>query len=95
MLGTDIYGNLRGDPTGTQENSRSRKRKGLEKNGEITSAFYHKLRSTGSQSHRIYCLLKIHKPDVRLTHIVSCIGSPTYQLSKHITSLISPPRRIY
>ena len=89
MLGTGTYGKLRGDPTVTQENSRSRKRKGLEKNGEITSALYHKLRSTGSQSHRIYCLPKIDKLDVPLRPIFSCIGSPTYQLSKHITSLIS------
>ena len=90
MLGTGTYGKLRGDPTVTQENSQSGKRKGLEKNGEITSALYNKLRSTGSQSHRIYCLPKIHKLDVPLRPIVWCIGSPTYQLSKHITSLISP-----
>ena len=62
---------------------------GLEKNGEITNALY-KLRPTGNQPPRIYGLPKIHKPNVLLRHIVSCIGSPTYQLSKHITSLISP-----
>ena len=90
MLGTGTYGKLRGDPTATQENRLSRKLKGLEKNQEITSALYNKLRPTGSQPPRIYGLPKIHKPDVPLRPIVSCIGSPTYQLSKHITSLISP-----
>ena len=89
MLGTGTYGKLRGDPTATQENRLSRKLKGLEKNGEITSALYNKLRPTGSQPPRIYGLPKIHKPDIPLRPIVSCIGSPTYQLSKHITSLIS------
>ena len=84
------YGKLRGDPTATQENRLSRKLKGLEKNGEITSGLYNRLRPTGSQPPRIYGLPKIHKPDVPLRPIVSCIGSPTYQLSKHITSLISP-----
>ena len=90
MLGTGTYGKLRGDPTATQENRLSHKLKGLEKNGEITSALYNRLTPTGSQPPRIYGLPKIHKPDVPLRPIVSCIGSPTYQLSKHITSLISP-----
>ena len=46
MLGTGTYGKLRGDPTATQENSLSRKLKGLKKNGEITNALYNKLRPT-------------------------------------------------
>ena len=90
MLGTGTYGKLRGDPTATQENRLSRKLKGLEKNGEIRNALYNTLRPTGSQPPRIYGLPKIHKPDIPLRPIVLCIGSPTYQLSKHITSLISP-----
>ena len=48
MLGTGTYGKLRGDPTATQENRLTHKLKGLEKNGEITSALYIKLRYTGS-----------------------------------------------
>ena len=46
MLGTGTYGKLRGDPTATQENRLSRKLKGLEKNGEITSGLYNRLRPT-------------------------------------------------
>ena len=79
MLGTGTCGKLKGDPTATQDNRLSHKLKGLEKNGEITSALYNKLRPTGSQPPRIYGLPKIHKPDVPLRPIVSCIGSPTYQ----------------
>ena len=45
MLGTGTYGKLRGDPTATQENRLSRKLKGLEKNGEITSGLYNRLRA--------------------------------------------------
>ena len=44
MLGTGTYGKLRGDPTATQEDRLSCKFKGLEKNGETTSALYNKLR---------------------------------------------------
>ena len=70
MLKTDNYGKLRVDPTGTQENRLSLKFKGLEKNREITSALYNKLRPTGSQPPRIYGLSKIHKPDAPLRPIV-------------------------
>ena len=63
----------------------------MEKNGEITKGLYHWLRQSGSQPPRIYGLPKIHKPEVPLKPIVSsCIGAPSYKLSKHIASLISP-----
>ena len=39
---------------------------------------------------RIYRLPKIHKPQVPLRPIVSCIGAPSYKLSKYIASVISP-----
>ena len=38
----------------------------------------------------IYGLPKIHKPDIPLRPIAACIGSPTYNLSKFISSVISP-----
>ena len=66
MLETGTYEKLRGDPTATQENSLSRKLKGLEKIQEITSVLYNKLRPTGSQLPRIYGLRKTHKPDCHL-----------------------------
>ena len=49
MLETGTYAKLRGDPTAAQENSWSRKIKGMEKNQEITSSLGKKLRPTGSQ----------------------------------------------
>ena len=90
MLETGTIGKLRGDPTATQENSWSCKLKGLEKNQEITSVLYNKLKPTGSQLPRIYGLPKIDEPDVPLRPIILCIGSLTHLLSKHITTLISP-----
>ena len=62
----------------------------MEKDGEITEGLYHRLRPSGSQPPRIYGLPKIHKPEFPLRPIVSCIGAPSYQLSKHNASLISP-----
>ena len=45
---------------------------------------------SGSQPPRIYGLPKIHKPEVPLMPIVSCIRATSYQLSKHIAYLMSP-----
>ena len=90
LLGTSTYRQLERDPTVTQENRLGHKLKGLEKCGEILGHLYRMLRSSGSQPSRIYRLSKIHKPDAPLRPIVSCIGSPSYQLSKHITSILTP-----
>ena len=62
----------------------------MEKDGEIMEGLYHRLRPSGSQPPRIDGLSKIHKPEVPLKPILSCIGAPSYQLSKHLPSLISP-----
>ena len=48
------------------------------------------LKPTASRPPKLYGLPKIHKPHVPLHPIISCIGFPTYHLSKYITSLISP-----
>ena len=54
------------------------------------AVLYHQLRPSGSQPPRFYGIPKIHKSEVPLRPIVSCIGAPSYQLYKHIASLISP-----
>ena len=84
------YRRLPKDPTQAQETKLSRRLRELQKNREITTPIYNRLRPTGSQPPRFYGLPKIHKPSVPLRPIVSCIGSPSYQLSKYIASIISP-----
>jgi hypothetical protein len=39
---------------------------------------------------RIYGLPKIHKKDAPLRPIVNTIGSPTYELAKHVAKILSP-----
>ena len=90
MLESSTYKRLKGDPTTAQESKLSCKLKNLEKSGDIPTRLYHELRPSGSQPPRIYGLPKGHKPEVLLRPIVSCIGSPSYRLSRFITSLISP-----
>ena len=42
------------------------------------------------QSAKLYRLPKLHKPNILMRPIVSFCGSPTYQLSKHLTSILKP-----
>ena len=86
---TTTYRCLPKDPTQAQETKISCKLREFQKN-EITTPIYNRLRLTGSQPPRLYGLPKIHKQSVPLRPIVSCIGSPSYQLSKYIASIISP-----
>ena len=90
MLNKNTYKKLNKDPTSTQEAKVTRKLKDLERSGELGTNLYHRLRPKGSKPPLIYGLPKVHKLDVPLRPIVSCIGSPTYDLSKYISKIISP-----
>ena len=48
-----------------------------------------RLKPSASTSLKLYGLPKIHKADVPMKPMVSCIGSPTYNLAKYITTLMS------
>ena len=41
-------------------------------------------------SNKLYGLPKLHKPNIPMRPIVSFCGSPTYQLSKHLTNILKP-----
>ena len=51
---------------------------------------YYTLRSTDATPATFYGLPKIHKPGVPLRPITSSINWPTYQVSKHLASILSP-----
>lgn len=42
------------------------------------------------QPPKLYGLPKVHKPNVPLRPIVSQIDSPTYDLAKHVASVLQP-----
>ena len=52
-----------------------------------------KLHCSNSTPASFYGLPKIHKPERPLRPITSSIGSPTYAVSKHLVSILSPLRR--
>ena len=90
LIATLTYKQLQKDPTATQEDKLSRILKPYEKRGVFSKQLYYRLRPSGCQPPRIYGLPKIHKPSTPLRPIVSCINSPSYELSKYISSIISP-----
>ena len=56
---------------------------------KITKDEYHFLHCSKGVIPRFYGLPKIHKVSVPLRSIVSFINSPTYNLSKFLTSILS------
>ena len=57
---------------------------------QLEPKLYHKLDSTDSTPTSFYGLPKLHKDNVPLRPIMSAIGSPTYELSKHLANILSP-----
>ena len=66
----------------------------LQRSGSITSGLYDKLRSLMGSLPMLYRLPKVHKPEVPLRPIMSFLWSPTYQLSKHLATILTPCREL-
>ena len=62
----------------------------LSRVGAIPGPLYEQLRSSAGKIPLLYRLPKVHKPGIPLRPIVSFINSPTYQLSKHLVSILTP-----
>jgi len=84
LLQDPSYRILTKDPTESTE----RKTTNLIKKSTLLEELCRKLSPTGSRPPRLYGLPKIHKEGVPLRPIVSNIGAPTYQLSKHLAGLL-------
>ncbi|XP_046406220.1 uncharacterized protein LOC124171127 [Ischnura elegans] len=62
----------------------------LIKKSNIPEEFSRNLRPPAPAPPRMYGLLKIHKDGIPLRPIVSDIGSPTYNLARHLTGILAP-----
>ena len=62
----------------------------IKKADTINIQRYNRLRCQVPQPPKLYGLPKLHKPGVPMRPIVSFCGSPTYQLSKHLTTILKP-----
>ena len=57
---------------------------------QIQDKLYNQLHSTDGTPARFYGMPKVHKVNVPLRPITSCISFPAYELSKHLVTIISP-----
>ena len=62
----------------------------LRRSDHFTESQYNQLCCSAGQIPLLYALPKIHKPEIPLRPIVSFTSSPTYSLSKHLVSILSP-----
>ena len=62
----------------------------LKRSGYLLEAVYNKIRPRHKQPPRIYGLPKIHKADVPLRPIVSCVNTFTYDFSAYLANILSP-----
>lgn len=90
LLEDPIYMKVRRDPTPATERKVKKELKNLVNLRLIPRDLGNKINPTTCRTPKLYGLPKIHKVDNPMRPIVSCIGSPTYQLAKYVTSLIAP-----
>ena len=84
------YEELKRDPTPALLCKLNSKILTLKKTDAIDTQRYYRLRCSVPQPPKLYGLPKLHKPGIPMRPIVSFCGSPTYQLSKYLTSILQP-----
>ena len=84
------YGELKRDPTPALQRKLNSKLLKLKKTDAIDIRRYYRLRCPVPQPPKLYGLPKLHKPNIPMRPIVSFCGSPTYQLSKYLTTVLQP-----
>ena len=84
------YEELKRDPTPALQRKLNSKILTLKKTDAIDTQRYYRLRCSVPQPPKLYGLPKLHKPGIPMRPIVSFCGSPTYQLSRHLTTILQP-----
>ena len=84
------YEELKRDPTPTLQRKLNSKILTLKKTDAIDTQRYYRLRCSVPQPPKLYGLPKLHKPGFPMRPKVSFCGSPTYQLSKYLTTILQP-----
>ena len=84
------YQELKRDPTPALQRKLNSKILTLKKTDAIDKQRYYRLRCSVPQPQKLNGLPKLHKPGIPMRPIVSFCGSPTYQLSKYLTTILQP-----
>ena len=87
---TSAYKPLPIDPTSAIQQKMNSLLLSLHKSSHLSDHHYHKLHDSAAQIPLAYALPKIQKQDVPLRPIVFFMSSPTYSVSKHLVSILSP-----
>lgn len=85
---TNTYKEIKKDLTLKIERLNNEWVKNLHIGGMMDTKTKYELMSHHSHCPRIYGLPKVHKPGLLLRPIVSCINSPTYNISKYLSLFI-------
>ena len=86
--GKQTYEPLKRDPTPALQRRLNSKLLHLKKTETSDIQLYYRLRCRVPQSAKLYRLPKLNKHDIPMRAIVSFCGSSTYQLFKHLTSIL-------
>ena len=62
----------------------------LKRSGNLSETVYNKIKPGCKQPPRIYGLPKIHKSEIPLRPIVSCVNTFAYDLSAHLADILFP-----
>ena len=84
------YEELKRDPTPALQRKLTSTLLTLKRTNAIDTQRSYRLRCSVPQPPKLYGLPKLHKPGFPMRPIVSFCGSPTYQLSKYLTTIPQP-----
>ena len=84
------YEELKRDPTPALQRKLNSKILTLKRTDAIDTQRYYRLRCSVPQPPKLYGLPKLHKPGIPMRPIVSFCGSPKYQLSRYLTTILQP-----
>ena len=84
------YRSLPRDPTPALERQMNSVLLSLKREGLLSPQLYRHLHSSSGKIPLVYGLPRLHKPGVPLRHIISFVDSPSYNISKHLVTILSP-----
>ena len=90
LIETGPYQLLNKDPTDRLSQKLTEKLLSLKRSGHLSETVYNKTKPRHKQPPRIYGQPKIHKPEIPLRPIVSCVNTFAYDLSAHLADILSP-----
>ena len=90
LIETGPYQLLNKDPMDRLSRKLTEKLLSLKQSGHLSETVYNKIKPRHNQPPRIYGLPKIHKPEIPLRPIVSCVNTFAYNLSAHLADILSP-----